>query len=91
MQPSLDQGDFHPKNVRYLGELVDRGIPPAILKVRQAAQGNPSQLRQVTLTKVEEPPASAHHLSDFSARFCHTRIAVRFLALIGLRIGCFRY
>jgi hypothetical protein len=57
--------EFQPQNIRYFRELIERWIGPTILEVGQAAQGDPSQLRQVTLTKAKMFPPTPEPGSNF--------------------------
>jgi hypothetical protein len=65
MELSFDQGEFQSQNIRDFCELFERGVPPTVLKLGQATQGNPSQLRQIALTKPEKFSPGTQLGSDF--------------------------
>ena len=68
MERPLGKAEFQPQHRRDLGELVDGGVGPAVLQVRQSAQGHPGEFGQVALPEAEELPPFADLASDLLVR-----------------------
>jgi hypothetical protein len=65
MERTLDQVEFQAENISDLGELLESGVRPAVLKAGQPAQRDSSQFRHITLTQAEQFPSITDFLSNF--------------------------
>jgi hypothetical protein len=70
---TLAQVDFQPQHASDFRELAERGVASAILKLGQAAQRDPSELRQITLAQAKKPPPLADESSDSLAYHDHRK------------------
>jgi hypothetical protein len=86
----LEQHDLQPKDIRNLRQLPERGVRPAVLEVRQPAQGDAGQLGKVALSQTQQLPPGPDLLTDLFVRHRFLRrIIVRFSGGFGESIQLF--
>jgi len=68
MERPFRQTEFQSKNLGDFRELIDRRVRIPLFEVGQASQRDPSQLRQVALSKAEQLPSRTEHFADLLVR-----------------------